>query len=42
MPDEENRKYLFTAIDKATRLVHLEVLASKTAEEARSFLKRYH
>ena len=39
MPDEKNRKYLFTAVDRATRWVHLEVLASKTAEEARSFLK---
>jgi len=39
MPDEESRKYLFTAVDRATRWVHLEVRASKTAEEARSFLK---
>lgn len=39
MPDEESRKYLFAAVDRATRWVHLEVRASKTAEEARSFLK---
>jgi IS30 family transposase len=39
MPDEENRKYLFVAVDRATRWVYLEVRASKTAEEARSFLK---
>ena len=39
MPDEESRKYLFTAIDRATRWVYMEIHASKTAEEARSFLK---
>lgn len=39
MPDEESRKYLFAAVDRATRWVHLEVRASKTAEEARSFLR---
>ncbi|WP_417916745.1 IS481 family transposase [Candidatus Electronema sp. JC] len=39
MPDEKNRKYLFTAVDRATRWAHLEVRASKNAEEARSFLK---
>ena len=39
MPDEESRKYLFVAVDRATRWAHLEVRASKTAEEARSFLK---
>ena len=32
-------KHLFVAVDRATRWVHLEVRASKTAEEARSFLK---
>jgi len=39
MPDEESRKYLFVAVDRATRWVHLEVRASKTAAEASSFLK---
>ena len=39
MPDEESRKYLFAAVDRATRWVHLEVRASKTAEDASSFLK---
>jgi transposase-like protein len=39
MPDEESRKYLFVAVDRATRWVYMEIHASKTAEEARSFLK---
>jgi len=39
MPDEESRKYLFVAVDRATRWVYMEIRASKTAEEARSFLK---
>ena len=37
MPDEESRKYLFVAIDRATRWVFMEIRASKTAEAARDF-----
>ena len=39
MPDEESRKYLFVAVDRATRWVYMEIHDSKTAEAARSFLK---
>ena len=39
MPDEASRKYLFVGIDRATRWVFMEILASKTAESARAFLK---
>ena len=31
MPDEESRKYLFVAVDRATRQVYMEIHASKTA-----------
>ena len=39
MPDEESRKYLFVAIDRATRWVFVEIRDSNTAESARLFLK---
>jgi len=39
MPDESRRKYLFVAIDRATRWVFLKVTASKSANTARRFLK---
>ena len=39
MADEKHRRYLFVAIDRATRWVHLAVYSSKTAVNARSFLK---
>ncbi len=38
MPDGAGRKYLFVAIDRATRWVYMEIRASKTAESARFFL----
>jgi len=39
MPDEKTRKYLFAAIDRATRWVFIEIRASKSAGSARAFLK---
>ncbi len=38
MPDEEKRRYLFVAIDRATRWVHLEIHEDKSAEAAARFL----
>jgi len=38
MPDEKERQYLFVAIDRATRWVHLEIYSHKTAVNAASFL----
>ena len=40
MADEAKPKYLFVAIDRATRWVCLEILSSKSARNARGFLKR--
>ncbi len=40
MPDESSRKYLFVAIDRATRWVYLEILPAKSARSASGFLKR--
>lgn len=40
MPDEDARRYLFAAIDRATRWVYVEILPSKSAREARGFLER--
>ena len=39
MPDETARKYLFVAIDRATRWVYMEIRASKSADSAQGFLK---
>ena len=39
MPDEERRSYLFVAIDRATRWVHLEIYPDKTAKSAQCFLE---
>lgn len=39
MPDEPNRKYLFVAIDRASRWVFMEIRATKSAESAQSFLR---
>lgn len=39
MTDETKRRYLFAAIDRATRWVYLEVRKSQSAEDALSFLK---
>ena len=40
MPDEARRKYLFVAIDRATRWVYFEIRASKSAESASGFLRK--
>lgn len=40
MPDEERKRYLYVAIDRATRWVYLEVRHSQSAQEARIFMKR--
>lgn len=39
MPDESKRRYLFVAIDRATRWVYLEVRNDKSSHSAASFLK---
>jgi transposase-like protein len=40
MPDEEERTYLFVAIDRATRWVYMEILPDKSAASAQGFLER--
>ncbi|WP_379971600.1 DDE-type integrase/transposase/recombinase [Edwardsiella ictaluri] len=40
MPDETRRKYLFVAIDRASRWVYLEILPDKSARSASGFLSR--
>jgi len=42
MPDETRRKYLFAAIDRATRWVYVEVLPDKSAASASRFLKHWY
>ena len=42
MPDETRRRYLFVAIDRATRWVFVAIKANKTAPSARSFLTALH
>ena len=42
MADETRRRYLFVAIDRATRWVHVAIKGDKTATSARSFLKAVH
>ncbi len=39
MPGETSRKYLFAAIDRATRWVYLEIKANKSADSSKGFLK---
>lgn len=39
MPDERQKRYLYVAIDRATRWVYLEVRKSQSAQDARSFMK---
>ena len=39
MPDEPKRRYLFVAIDRATRWVFVRIMLTKTATNARRFLK---
>jgi hypothetical protein len=38
MPDETARRYLFVAIDRATRWVFVRIMSAKTAANARRFL----
>ncbi|MEF3192667.1 MAG: IS481 family transposase, partial [Halothiobacillaceae bacterium] len=40
MPDEDERRYLFVAIDRATRWVYVELHEDKSAAAAKGFLKR--
>ena len=42
MQDESSRRYLFVAIDRATRWVFVQLKANKTAASAQSFLKALH
>lgn len=42
MADETRRRYLFVAIDRATRWVFIQIKANKTAAAARSFLAALH
>ena len=42
MQDESQRRYLFVAIDRATRWVFVQFKANKTAASARAFLKALH
>lgn len=42
MPDESSRRYLFVAIDRATRWVFVQVKPNKTAASAKSFLRALH
>ena len=39
MADESSRRYLFVAIDRATRWVFIRIYNSKTAANARRFLR---
>lgn len=38
MPDEDKRRYLYVAIDRATRWVYIALKGDKTARSARAFL----
>lgn len=42
MQDESSRRYLFVAIDRATRWVFVQFKANKTAASAQAFLKALH
>ena len=42
MVDETSRRYLFVAIDRATRWVYIAIKPNKTAASARAFLKALH
>jgi transposase InsO family protein len=42
MPDETSRRFLFVAIDRATRWVFVQIKSQKTAAAARSFLSDLH
>ena len=40
MPDETSRRYLFVAIDRATRWVHLRIYADQSEASSTDFLRR--
>ncbi len=40
MPDEAQRRYLFVAIDRATRWAYLEMRFSQSAKDAKAFIHR--
>ncbi len=42
MQDESSRRYLFVAIDRATRWVFVQLKTNKTAASAQAFLKALH
>ncbi len=42
MADETTRRYLFVAIDRATRWVFVRIMAAKTAANVRRFLRDLH
>jgi len=42
MQDEHKRRYLFVAIDRATRWVFVQIKANKTAASAKAFLNALH
>ena len=42
MQGEDKRRYLFVAIDRATRWVFVQIKANKTAASAKAFLKALH
>lgn len=42
MPDEDQKRYLFVAIDRATRWVYLEVRQHQSARDAKDFLQHVH
>ncbi len=42
MQDEDKRRYLYVAIDRATRWVFVQIKANKTAASAKAFLKALH
>ena len=40
MPDEEQKRYLYVAIDRATRWGYLEARPSQSAKDSRAYMKR--
>jgi transposase InsO family protein len=42
MPDEDSRRYLFVAIDRATRWVFLRIYADQSERSRTDFLRRLH
>jgi transposase InsO family protein len=42
MQDEDQRRYAFVAIDRATRWVHVRLMRDKSARSATAFLKSLH